>query len=170
MQYKPLSAGQITADTPRQAKRAGDRCQHGIKGILHISIQTLGRRRTLLSSYFFLSMNGHTNSLWQVVSKFLCVLMGSCMVSCWHHHWKCFSLISYCCEQPAAAESPNPQIIPIPRDRRPFHLKPLLLDYQSFVCVSVHMNTWRNESREQVVGERETETNGGDKREVFFFC
>lgn len=77
MQYKPLSAGQLLLTHTRQAKSAGDRCQHGIKGILCISIQTLGRRGTLLSSYFFFCMNGHTNSLWQVVSKFLCVLMGS---------------------------------------------------------------------------------------------
>lgn len=78
MQYKPLSAGQLLLTHTRQAKSARDRCQHGIKGILCIFIQTFETRGTLLSSYFFsICMNGHTNSFWQVVPKFLCVLMGS---------------------------------------------------------------------------------------------
>lgn len=36
-----------------------------------------GEKRNVAFLLLFFCMNGHTNSLWQVVSKFLCVLMGS---------------------------------------------------------------------------------------------
>lgn len=142
----------------------------------HFHTNIWDKRNVAFLLFFSLCMNGHTNSFWQVVPKFLCVLMGSLRGLVLTSPLKMLlaNFILLCAASCGwITESPN-HSDPMGQETLSPQTSPAGLQELFFVCVCVcvclHMNTWRNESREQGVGERE-KLGQRDKRKkkVFLF-
>lgn len=139
----------------------------------HFHTNIWDKRNVAFLLFFSLCMNGHTNSFWQVVPKFLCVLMGSLRGLVLTSPLKmllanfillCAASCGWITESPNHSDPMGPETLS-PRT------SPAGLQELFFVCLCVclHMNTWRNESREQGVGERE-KLGQRDKRKKKCFC